>query len=57
MRTITIHQFRATLAGESDRDALVRAYRHLSRRPELATTMAARDWAAWPPAASPETNA
>ena len=57
MPTITIQQFRATLAGGSGRDTLVRAYRKLSRRPELATVMRAVDWVAWPPAALPETNA
>ena len=57
MPTITIQQFRATLVGGSERDTLVRAYRKLSHRPDLASAMRAMDWVAWPPAASPETNA
>jgi len=47
MPTLTIRQFRAILAARSDSGALVRAYRHLSRRPELAATLDAADWLIW----------
>ena len=55
MPTITIQQFRAFLAGGSGRNALVRAYRRLSRHPEAAAAMNAIGWREWPPA-PPETN-
>jgi hypothetical protein len=57
MPRISIQQFRATLASRSDQGALVRAYRRLTRRAELAAGMVHADWAVWPPAAAPATSA
>jgi len=48
MRTITIHQFRALLAGAPGRGAIVHAYRELARRPGLAAEMRAAGWVQWP---------
>jgi len=47
MPRISIQQFSAALAGRSDAGALVRAYRRLTRRPELAAGMAHSEWAMW----------
>ncbi|HVG45029.1 MAG TPA: hypothetical protein VM890_09875 [Longimicrobium sp.] len=47
MPRIGIQQFRAALAGRSSPDALVRAYRELTRRPELAARMVYGDWPIW----------
>jgi hypothetical protein len=44
---MTIQQFRATLAGPSDRGGLVRAYRELSRRPALAAGAGFAAWGDW----------
>jgi hypothetical protein len=52
MPTMSIQQFRATLQRGSDRGVLVRAYRQLARRPELAMEMRGGEWAAWPAAAT-----
>lgn len=52
MPRITIHQFRALLAGVPGRGAIVHAYRELARRPGLATEMRAAGWVAWPDGAS-----
>lgn len=50
----TIQQFRATLAGRAEPGALVRAYREITRRPELATGAGFAGWGDWagPPAAA-----
>jgi hypothetical protein len=47
MPRISIQQFRAALAGRSSPNALVRAYRELARRPELAAGMVHNEWAIW----------
>ena len=57
MPKITIQQFRATLAGRSQASPVVRAYREITRRPDLAAGMRAAGWAEWPSAASPAPNA
>jgi hypothetical protein len=57
MPRISIQQFRATLASRSDQGALVRAYRTMTRRPELAAGMLHAEWTIWPPAAAPATSA
>ncbi|HYH79237.1 MAG TPA: hypothetical protein VEX86_05555 [Longimicrobium sp.] len=53
MPRITIQQFRALLAGRANPGALVRAYRELAHRPELAASVRAAGWAEWPQAVSP----
>ncbi|HEU4562371.1 MAG TPA: hypothetical protein VFS20_31360 [Longimicrobium sp.] len=50
MPRITIQQFRAVLASRANTDPVVRAYRELARRPELAGGMMHREWTVWPPA-------
>ena len=47
MPRISIQQFRAALAGRSQPGALVRAYRELTRRPDLASGMVHNDWPIW----------
>jgi hypothetical protein len=46
MPRVTIQQFRAALAGRSDEALLVRAYRRLARRPELAGNLRG-EWSPW----------
>ena len=53
MSRISIQHFRAALAGRSEQSALVRAYRRLARRPELAAGMAYGDWPVWSQQDSP----
>lgn len=43
----TIQQFRATLAGRADSDEAVRAYREITRRPELASAAGFAAWGDW----------
>ena len=57
MTTVSIQQFRATLASRSDQGTLVRAYRELARRPEVAAGMVAGEWAAWPTVSTPVASA
>ena len=57
MTTVSIQQFRATLAGRSDQGTLVRAYRALARRPEMAAGLVTGEWAAWPTVATPVASA
>lgn len=52
MPRITIRQFRAALAGRREPGALVRSYRDLARRPQLAATMESRGWMVWEPDAA-----
>ena len=47
MSRMTIQQFRAALAGPSAQSSLVRAYRTLARRPELAAGVVHNEWALW----------
>jgi hypothetical protein len=47
MPRISIQQFRATLAGGARPGTLVRAYRELARRPELALGARYSDWPVW----------
>jgi hypothetical protein len=57
MPRVSIQQFRAALANRSEQSAVVRAYRPLARRPELAAGMPRTHWIpcadapgpAWPP--------
>ncbi|HEX9938828.1 MAG TPA: hypothetical protein VGB15_16940 [Longimicrobium sp.] len=56
MPRVTIQQFRTLLAGHAAPGALARAYREITRRPELATGMRAAGWAEWPEATSPVPN-
>jgi hypothetical protein len=44
---VTIQQFRAALAGRTDQGLLVRPYRRLARRPELAAGNLRGDWGPW----------
>jgi hypothetical protein len=46
MPRVSIQQFRAALAGRSP-DALARAYRELTRRPDLAKGAVFSDWPIW----------
>ncbi|HET7461409.1 MAG TPA: hypothetical protein VFJ82_09170 [Longimicrobium sp.] len=57
MSRLTIQQFRSTLSGAGRGGALVRAYRELARRPELAAAAHISEWAAWPSAAQTPANA
>ncbi|HSU12611.1 hypothetical protein [Longimicrobium sp.] len=57
MPRISIQQFRASLAGHAEPGALVRAYREIARRPELATGARVMGWSVWPPDVSAEANA
>jgi hypothetical protein len=52
MPRVTFHQFRAALVGRSEPDTLVRAYREVARRPELAAKLRAGDWIVWTQAAN-----
>jgi hypothetical protein len=56
MPKVSIQQFRTRLASRSEQGSAVRAYRELSRRPELAAGMPFGEWVTWPPAASPAAN-
>jgi hypothetical protein len=47
MPRVSIQQFRATLGSRSEQGVLVRAYRKLSRRPDLAAGMVHAEWAYW----------
>ena len=47
MPRMTIEQFRAALADRSSPGALVRVYRELARRPELAGGVVYGDWPVW----------
>ena len=47
MSRLSIQQFRAALASRSGASAIVRAYRELARRPELAARMQANGWIPW----------
>ncbi|HVG45026.1 MAG TPA: hypothetical protein VM890_09860 [Longimicrobium sp.] len=57
MTTVSIQQFRATLASRSEQSALVRTYRRLARRPEMAAGLVTGEWAAWPTVATPVASA
>jgi hypothetical protein len=48
MPKITIQQFRAMMTGHTTPGTLVRAYREITRRPELVAGMRAAGWAEWP---------
>jgi hypothetical protein len=50
---MSIQQFRAVLASGSEQGALVRTYRRLTRRPDVAAGTLFGEWATWPPAAVP----
>ena len=55
MSRISIHQFRARLAvPRADDGPLVRAYRELSRRPDVAAGARVNDWIPWGGAAAAE---
>ncbi|HEU4562366.1 MAG TPA: hypothetical protein VFS20_31335 [Longimicrobium sp.] len=43
----TIQQFHASLAARSEPGALVRAYREITRRPELASGAGFAAWGDW----------
>jgi len=47
MSRVSIQQFRAAVAGRSAGGVLVRAYRELARRQELAAGMVRGDWGVW----------
>lgn len=57
MPRVTIQQFRTTLASHTRPGALVRAYREITRRPDLVAGMRAAGWAEWPDATPPVPNA
>lgn len=57
MPKITIQQFRAMMTGHTGPGTLVRAYREITRRPELVAGMRAAGWAEWPETALPAPNA
>lgn len=52
MNRTTIQQFRASLAGDADQTALMRAYRALTRRPAPADGKVGADWPVWNAAAA-----
>ena len=53
MSRVSIQQFRSRLAGpRADDGPLVRAYRELSRRPDLAAGARVNEWIPWGAAAS-----
>jgi hypothetical protein len=58
MPRVTIQQFHATLTG-ADRGGLMRSYRELTHRPDLAAETRHADWILWTeiPAASPASAA
>lgn len=47
MPRITIQQFRAVLTGRAHTSPIVRAYRELARRPDLAVGARYGDWPIW----------
>jgi len=47
MPKVTIQQFRAALAGRTDRGGLVRAYRELSVHPGLGSAASFAAWGDW----------
>jgi hypothetical protein len=47
MPRISIQHFRSALAARSGEGALVRAYRRLTQRPDLASGMVHNEWALW----------
>jgi hypothetical protein len=53
MSRMTIHEFRARLAGRAEEGALLRAYRDLAQRPALAAGMQELQWTNWPDPAAP----
>ncbi|HVG45028.1 MAG TPA: hypothetical protein VM890_09870 [Longimicrobium sp.] len=53
MPRTSIQQFRATLASRSEQGVLVRAYRALARRSDVAAGTLFGSWVDWPPAAAP----
>jgi hypothetical protein len=53
MPRVTIQQFRAALANRSSTGTLVRAYRDLTRRPDLAAGVVHNEWALWTNASAP----
>jgi hypothetical protein len=57
MSRMSIQQFRAALARRPEEGPLVRAYRALARRPEVASGPLFSEWAAWPAVATPTTSA
>ena len=57
MPRISIQQFRAVLASRSDQGALVRAYRTLARRSDVAAGTPFGSWVDWPPTAAPAPSA
>jgi len=52
MPTVSIQQFRATLASRAEQGVLIHAYRELARRPEAARSKRLAGWMEWPGAAS-----
>lgn len=47
MPRVTIQQFRAILTGRAHASPIVRAYRELARRPDLASGAHYSDWPIW----------
>jgi hypothetical protein len=47
MPRLTIQQYHARLAGRSEPGTLVRAYREITRRPELASAAGFAAWGDW----------
>ncbi|HEX9938826.1 MAG TPA: hypothetical protein VGB15_16930 [Longimicrobium sp.] len=47
MPRITIEQFFALVASRAETNPVVRGYRELGRRPELAAGMHANEWIPW----------
>jgi hypothetical protein len=47
MPRLSIQHFRAQLASHSPPSVVVRAYRELARRPEVAAGMVHGDWSTW----------
>ena len=43
----SIRQFRTSLAARGEQGSVVRAYRELARRPQLAAGMVRNEWALW----------
>ncbi len=57
MPRVSIQQFRAALASRTEQGAVVRAYRELTRRPDVAAGTSFGEWAAWPALVTPAASA
>lgn len=56
MTRITIQQFRNLLSSRAEPGTVARAYREITRRPDLVAGIRAAGWAEWPDVATPAPN-